>query len=187
MMLTSVKYIDYTKEYEKLESPLICLFIALMFQMFSLLLQTLHLVFYSYNGQGYPVADIFSMISLFMSETTMCILINFLGNGWTLIPNIMDMDNFDVYLPLIAVVVAAHLIIAGTSYIDNEAAHKFHDYGGYHGIALFVCKLLLLIYYIYSVCVTVEEVPKKSKKFYLRMAITGGLYMIATPIIILFA
>ena len=114
----------------------------------------------------------------------MSVLINLFANGWMMIPDIIDLDNFDVYLPLVAIVVAAHLIIAGTSYIDNEAAHRFHDYTGFHGIALFVCKLILFCYYIYAICITTDEIPKKSKQFYSRLIILGGFYLLATPIII---
>jgi len=148
-------------------------------------MQTVHLTVYSYNGFGVPIIDIFSMIFQFLSEIAMSCLLVMLAHGWTLLDGSFDWDNFEVYLPLVSIVIAAHLIIAGMTYIDNEADHRFHDYAGYQGVALIICKLVLYFYFLYAVCSTTDSIPKRSKDFFRKNFILGSLYLLATPLVII--
>jgi hypothetical protein len=86
---------------------------------------------FSYNGKGIPIFDIFSLISFMLSEIAVSCLLIMMAYGWTFSFQEIDWDNnLEIYLPVGAIVVAVHFVLAAMTYIDIDAHHKYHDYSG---------------------------------------------------------
>ena len=84
-------------------------------------------------------------------------------------------------MPIGAITVAIHMVLAAMTYVDFDAYHKYHDYSGIQGIVLLILKLVLFAYYIYCVCENMEKIPKKSKDFHRRLVLLGSLYLLTIP------
>ncbi len=105
---------------------------------------------YSHNGRGVPLFDIFSLISYMISEIAMSSLLMMIAHGWTIIYEDLDIDNnLEIYLPMGAIVVAVHLVLAAMTYLDVDAHHKYHDYSGIQGWVLITFKLCIFLYFLY--------------------------------------
>lgn len=129
--LTIRSYIQYHKIYEKYNSPHFVMLIGIFFHVGGIFMQFLHLWMYSHNGRGIPLFDIFSLISYMISEISMASLLMMIAHGWTIIYEDLDIDNnLEIYLPIGAIVVAVHLVLAAMTYLDIDAHHKYHDYSG---------------------------------------------------------
>lgn len=99
--------------------------------MSGLFFEVLHLWMYSFNGKGIPVFDIFGLIGNMMSEITLSCLLMMIAHGWTIIYQNLDIDNnIEFYLPIGAITVSLHLVLAAMTYVDVDAHHKYHDYSG---------------------------------------------------------
>ena len=129
--LTISSYMWFHRTFDRYDSPLIVVMIALFLQLNGILMTTLHLWWYSSNGHGIPVFDIFGLISHMMSEITYSSLFMMLAYGWTISFQDIDWDNnLEIYLPVGSIVVAVHLVLAAMTYIDVDAYHKYHDFAG---------------------------------------------------------
>lgn len=150
--LTVYSYYQYQKTYERYDSPHFIMCLALFMQMSGIFMQFLHLWMYYSNGRGIPLFDIFSLIGYMMSEITVSCLLMMIAHGWTIIYQDLDIDNnLEIYLPVGAIVVAVHLVLAAMTYIDVDAQHKYHDFSGIQGWVLIIFKLGLFAYFLYCV------------------------------------
>jgi hypothetical protein len=125
------RIVKFRRENFRYDTPYTGLLITLFFHSGGILFETLHLIFYSYNGRGVPIFDIFSLIGVMLAEIAMSSLLMTIASGWTL--NYQDIDwdnNLEIYLPVGAILVIFHLIIAALTYVDIDASHKYHDYAG---------------------------------------------------------
>lgn len=95
-------------------------------------------------------------------------------------------NNLEIYLPVGAIVIAIHLVLAAMTYIDIDAHHKYHDFSGIQGWVFILFKLGLFAYYMYCVCENIEKIPKRSKSFHRSFVLLGSFYMLTVPLTILF-
>jgi hypothetical protein len=85
-----------------------------------------------------------------LAEIVMATLFLMFSNGWTLTFDKIDWNNnLEIYIPLGAIIVAVHLILAALTSIDMDAHHKYHDFSGVQGIVLLVLRLCLFAYFMY--------------------------------------
>ncbi len=171
--------------FERWDSPHFLIIMGLIMHLGGHLFQIIHLWMYSANGRGIPVFDIFSLISIVLSEITFSCLLMMIGYGWTITFQELDIDNnLDIYLPVGAIVIVVHLILAAMTYVDIDALHKYHDYAGYQGIILVFMKMTLFSYYTYIVVSNKEKIPKRSQGFYHLFTLLGSAYMLSIPVTI---
>jgi hypothetical protein len=91
----------------------------------------MHCWWYASDGQGVLAFDVFAKIFVCVSEVILCILLLMLASGWTTIYEEIDFDDsLDIYLPIGAVVVVLHIMLAALDYVDVDESHKYHDYAG---------------------------------------------------------
>ena len=129
--LTIWSYYGFSKANDRYDSPHYIMLIALFFHMSAIFFEVIHFWMYSYNGKGIPVFDIFYLIGTVMSEITLSILLMMMAHGWTIIYQDLDFDNnVEFYLPIGAITVAIHMVLAAMTYVDFDAYHKYHDYSG---------------------------------------------------------
>jgi ABC-type uncharacterized transport system permease subunit len=75
--------------------------------------------------------DIFGKIFGTISEVIMSLLFVLMASGWTITYQEIDFDDsLDIYLPLGAIVVVVHIMIAALDFVDIDDAHKYHDFAG---------------------------------------------------------
>lgn len=178
-------YCQFHKLFERVDSPHFGVTIGLYLQMCGIFFEFIHLWMYSYNGRGIPLFDVFSLISFMLSEIAISCLLMMMAYGWTFSFQEIDWDNnLEIYLPVGAIVVAVHFVLAAMTYIDIDAHHKYHDYSGIQGWVLIVFKMALFAYFFYCYEVNREKIPKRSLDFYRILIYLGALYMISTPLTI---
>jgi len=86
------------------------------------MLLTLHLWFYASDGDGLMVLEILSKISQAFSEVCMSMLLFWLASGWTLTYQDIDLDeNMEIYIPVMALVVMVHVLLAALTFIDIDS------------------------------------------------------------------
>ena len=80
---------------------------------------------------GVLAFDVFAKIFVCISEVVLSILLMMLASGWTLTYDDIDFDDsLDIYMPIGAVVVVLHIMLAALDYVDIDEFHKYHDYAG---------------------------------------------------------
>ena len=84
LSLTIKQYIVHYQAFDRLLTPHPIMIFALSAQLLALVFTTIHLWYYSSNGEGFMVLDILSRIIGGMSEVTMSLLLILLGTGWTM-------------------------------------------------------------------------------------------------------
>ena len=78
-----------------------------------------HWWYYSNDGEGVVVLDVFSLTFDMMSECTMTLLVLMLANGWMTNFVRFDFDDgLEVYAPLYMVVIMVHVMLGALTYID---------------------------------------------------------------------
>lgn len=80
----------------------------------------------------------------------MSMLLFWLASGWTLTYQDIDLDdNMEIYIPVMALVVMVHVLLAALTFIDIDSQTKYHDFAGLQGWFLLATKILLWIYFCY--------------------------------------
>lgn len=179
-------YSKFIDEHNRLDSPHITLIVILSLDLVSVFLQVLHLYIYSKNGKGVAAADIFTIVFIQMAEVAQSVHFFLMAQGWTVTFDEMEWDNFEFYLPIGSIVIAMHLVLGVLTYIDNEAAHKYHDFDGLQGYFLIAFKICLFIYFIYQ-WNTNDKVPRKAQPFFRVIGIIGTVFFMTIPVLILSA
>ena len=78
-------YMQYSKIYDRYDTPHFIMLIALFIHMGGIFFEFLHLWMYSHNGKGIPLFDIFSLIGYMLSEITVSCLLMMIAHGWTIL------------------------------------------------------------------------------------------------------
>jgi len=125
---------DYTKfivKHDRWMSPHPILILALSAHVASEGFLAVHYWGYSYDGEGYLVLDVFSKVLSGFSEVAITMLLIQMAGGWTLTYADIDVDDsLEIYLPMFALVIMVHIVIAALTFIDVDESHKYHDYAG---------------------------------------------------------
>jgi hypothetical protein len=131
------------------------------------MLMMLSLWDYSYDGEGYVICDVISKILDGISETAMSVLLIQIASGWTLTFSAIDVDEgIEIYFPMIALIVMVHIIISVLTFVDIDASHKYHDFGGLQGWILVVLKLLIYAYFVWCYVTTKKRIEKRSERYF---------------------
>ena len=124
-------------------------------------------MYYSYDGEGMIVFDVFGTIFDLLSECTMTLVVLMLANGWYTRFKTYDFDDgMETYAPLFLLTIMMHVLFGALSYIDQDAQHKYHDFQGWVGYILICTKLTLIAVFFYFYSYSVDRIQKDSKQFY---------------------
>jgi hypothetical protein len=110
-----------------------------------------------------------------------------MASGWTVTYQEIDFDDsLDIYLPLGAIVVVVHIMIAALDFVDIDDAHKYHDFAGLQGYFLIGAKFVVLAYFLYRVRDTklTPRIGKRQVEYLTLIFKLGALYLAAIPIAI---
>lgn len=118
------KYIRDMIKYEKMESPMLILMMSATLNMGHILFQLIHLWFFSWNGKGPMLLDVFSTVQLIIAQISLAFLLCMLAWGWTITKQSMDMEDLDITVPIAIFIVVIHAIIGGLIFLDNDEHYK---------------------------------------------------------------
>ena len=184
-LVSGFKYYAETRKTEKIDSPLMILCIAVLMESVSIALQWIHLSVYGDNGEGVPTFDILSIMLEVASQFALTLLFILIARGWTI--TYTNFGNIDVYVPLVILLFLVHLIIAGLTYITNDANYKYHDFEGVQGLLLVLIRIAMYVYFLISFKETLTKCMPKAKLFMTRFSIWATLYLLAFPILVVVA
>lgn len=170
------------KRKERMDSPILILSIAVVFEFLSLLFQFLHLLDFSYNGEGIKICNGISIILEVASQFFLSLLLIMLSQGWT----ITNTDVVDVryYAPLAGTLFVAHLIIAGLTQLSNDAYHKYHDFEGVQGNLLIILRIGMYSYFLLCMKETYHNCRVKAKSFVKEFGIYASGYLLSFPVLL---
>jgi len=184
--LTVQSYWKYYKDFDRLISPHPIMIYALGAQMLAQFFITIHLWFYSGDGEGYMVLDVLSKIISGLSEVSMSLLLVLLATGWTITYQNLDFDDgLEIYLPMTALIVMVQIIVAALTFVDVDASHKYHDFAGIQGWVLFFLKTLVYAYYLWCMYDTKQKVDKKVIPYMETLFRLSSVYLMAIPLTII--
>ena len=148
-----------------------------------IIFQFLHLLNYSYNGEGIFALDILSTLQLIISQILLACLFLLLAFGWTITKKSVENDDLDLIIPIGCFLIIMHLIIGGLIFVDTHEHQKYHDYQGVQGILMCVFRILLLLGFIVGMIFTRGDIKDPKKVPYFRhLLISGFLYLISLPV-----
>jgi hypothetical protein len=144
---------DRTKfmaNFENLYTPHAFCLLAMLLQLLGILSNLLHNLKYSQDGHGYLFFDVIRTVFEMSSECVMTLLILMLANGWFTRYEKFDWEDAssEVYAPLFIFNLFFHIFIGCFTFIEKDEYHKYHDFHGWVGGLIIICKLLLLIAFL---------------------------------------
>jgi len=79
--------------------------------------------------------------------------------GWTI--NYLELDDFDIYIPLAVMLGVIHMMIMGLSKLTDDSHYKHHIYDGITGILIILIRIGLFIYFLFGIKNTYVKARKK--------------------------
>ena len=104
---------------------------------------------YNLNGSGVLCFRALAIFFSLFSQLFLIILFLAIAFGWGTIKKEGPFSDFEQHKYILNFVVTMHFIIAMLIYHDHEEHHKFHDYQGFHGVAL--CYARVIIFIIFAI------------------------------------
>ncbi|KRX01907.1 hypothetical protein PPERSA_05746 [Pseudocohnilembus persalinus] len=183
ILLYGIQYIiKQNQKIEEIDVPLIVILSALGLSIFSLFFQLIHQISYSYNGQGLFVLDLFSEMTEVLSTFLLSVFLLLVSWGWTI--NYMELDSFDVIVPLAILMGIIDLMIMGLGKLTDNSDSKYHLYDGWVGYVILVIQIGLFIYFQFGLNNIKQKASIKLKSFIQQLSFFGSLYFLAIPILL---
>ena len=63
----------------------------------------------------------------------------------------MDLDDFDILIPIGLFVGIIELLIAGVGKINDDSEFKFHPYDSWAGFVLVLIRMVLFLYFSFGI------------------------------------
>jgi hypothetical protein len=125
--------------------------------------------------------DVLSIIFQMLSQISLVFLFILISWGYTITYDDFG-EDIDIYIPVGVMITVVHAMIAGLTYINNDAEDKFHDYQGIQGLIIILLRIGLFIYFLFGIRSTAKAARQKAKPFLRFFTITATIYMLALPI-----
>ncbi|OMJ93405.1 hypothetical protein SteCoe_3648 [Stentor coeruleus] len=167
---------------DDLETNLLILNIAIGSQFIAIICEVLHIWVYAYNGKGLVVLDVFYQILECFSSIMITILLIIISTGWTL--KYKDFPDADIYIPICLFVVVLNLMIVGLGRITEDSYYKNSDFEGVPGYFLVVIRILMWIWFVFTIKGLYEKANEKLVRFLNRFAFMASVYFLALPIVL---
>ncbi|CAD8135626.1 unnamed protein product [Paramecium octaurelia] len=141
------------------------------------LLNFMHLTVYYVNGKGIGAFSAISEIIQVVDNFLLMILLILLAWGWSI--EFMDMEDWDIYVPLAFLIAFAQALIIGLGRLVSSQTDN-HLYEGWVGYTISLIYISLALYFYYSA----NQRKKKGDavdNFYFQLKIYGMLFFLAFP------
>jgi len=83
------------------------------------------------------------------------------------------------------IVMMVHVLFGALTFVDQDAHHKYHDFHGWQGYFLIVCKLIIVGVHIFMYLTSKNKVKKNSLQFFEKVFKVGLIYLLTDPFAIL--
>lgn len=170
------------KKTDKMDSPIMLLLIAVTLEFLSVFFQWLHLLAYSFDGEGMTSCYAISVMAEVASEFILSLLLILLSWGWTI--TYLEFQEIDLLVPLVILLLVIHLIVAGLTQICNDAYHKYHDFEGIQGLLLVIARIGMFGYFLYGMKDTYQKCRTKAKSFIQHFSYYASAYLISFPLLV---
>ena len=181
LLSITISVVREALKHDHVDSPTMGAVLAIYMELLNIIMQTIHLYIYDYNGQGFFILDMLSTVCEMNSQFIISSMLVLIAYGWT----ITDVDILeDVrYVALGMGVLLVHTMTSFLTAFDDGAHHKYHDYSGFQGIILVTLRIGIYAVFMYGITRTIQTVPSKTQVFLKALAVSGTLYMLAFPIL----
>jgi len=176
-------YYKDIKKTERVDSPILLLLIAVGLEFLSIVFRWIHLLVYSYDGEGVKACHVLSIITEVASQFFISLLLILISWGWTI--TYREFGDIEMFIPLVLMLLVVHLVVAGLTELTSDAYHKYHDYQGIQGILLVFSRLGMFAYFLYGMQDTYQKSRPKAKMFLKPFSIYAGAYLLSFPILVL--
>lgn len=176
---TTVTVVRNAVNSDSVDSPTMGAILAIYMELLHIILQTIHLYIYSDNGQGFFILDMLSTVCEMQSQLTISGILVMIAHGWTITD--VDLIKDTKQIVIAGIVILVHTLAAFLTAFDDDAHHKYHDYGGYQGLVIMTLRVGIYVVFIIGILNTIKTVPEKTKLFLKALGASGTLYMLAFP------
>mmetsp|Transcript_2924 Transcript_2924/g.2644 ORF Transcript_2924/g.2644 Transcript_2924/m.2644 type:complete len:238 (-) Transcript_2924:228-941(-) len=129
------KLYKYFTAVEEIETNLVMLNLAVVFQFISMIFHILHISAYEGNGRGVGAFVFFGNATGLISQYIMIVLLLLIADGWTILYK--NFPSPEAYLSVIILVGLLNLIIAAVERTSDDAYYLFSSFEGTVGWCLF--------------------------------------------------
>ena len=177
---TTLKLFKELKKQEEYQTPLLPLFVAIVWEFIQLGLSVINMTVYWYDGEGIWLLFLFTTIFSILAQISIISLFLMIAHGWTLtFGNLSEKNYFKVEL---WGTFGVHIIIGFLTVIDNGEAHKYHDFEGFQGLLLILLRIGIFIFFLKKVKETMKEIAHKNLPFMKGFIISASIYMLSFPL-----
>jgi hypothetical protein len=160
-------------------------------QISSLCWKSFGFLIYSYTGSDYFLFHLVYLLLHSTSESAVIGLVCLISFGWTL--TFRGGQDFDIFLP---VGIIYHIIVGALGFVNivitlvtkiGNSHDRHHIFDSIGGNILLGYRIIILLVFVWGCVRTYRMVRHNLKKFLLKFAILGFIYIASTPIIIYIA
>ena len=169
--------------------PTYLLIFSAIFEILSLILETIHLIKLSIDGVGSYTINFFSLFSSIISQFILTLLCILLASGWTLTKK---KNEWEIYIPLFSIILLLEIILV---YVDKallENNYNLHDYEGLCmglvlGIRVFLWVNLIVLSGKLLLDLRQNIKNPLIQKFVKQFIFLSSLYVLGLPIVVVIA
>ena len=177
------KLVSSLRKKSEIEPHMIIINLAVGLQVTGIAIGSLHMIIYGYNGYGIGFFYIFYQLLEVFSSTAVFLLLIIIANGWTI--KFKELKDLDVYIPVALLLTVINLIHVSIEKGNEETYNSFSNYDGVSGIIFCFFRVMLWIWFLYSVVALAKESNQRLYDFLLNFGILGSVYFLNLPFVIL--
>jgi len=151
------------KKDEKLDIAQIMLITALVSYELALINSLVYQYLFFYNGYGLPSLLCLAPVLEFISSFIVYLFLLLLAFGWTI--NFMEIPKYQVFIPIAAFFLLAHIIILAISSFIEANTIKYHPYDDLSGYFIGGFRIVIFAIFISAIRFVNRQARQKIKKF----------------------
>ena len=136
------------------EALYIFLIVASCLSLIGTTCEYVHFYVYSTDGKGIAALEVISLVFTCMASSLISFALVCLSYGWYLTFSELDWDDYDLVIPIGALIILLHGLLGGLQYLDRDDHFRFHDNIGVQAIILICFKAVIYIAFIIGICRT---------------------------------
>lgn len=140
---------------------------------------------YASNGKGLFLLQLIGQLFFITAQFTVTVLLILIAWGWTI--NYLDLEDFDIYIPLIILLGVIHTMIIGISKLTDDSYYKYHIYDGYTGLIIILLRLGMFAYFLLGLIKTYKKARLLIRNFIVKFGIYSSIYLLTVPILVIIA
>jgi hypothetical protein len=150
----------------------------------SLACKCIHLLKYSSDGYGIAFFDVLSIVFEMAAQLWTVLLLISIAWGWMFLYK--KTGDLELYIPLFALALMAHIMTGALTYVNHDDYYKFHNYQGVQGIILVVIRIGLYVVFLVGYRDTYNKTKKPQHQTFLKKYfVFSTVYILGFPILVI--